>query len=384
MVGLLSPNGVPFPQLDPRRAAQPQATPMMSPPATPAFSGGTSPMGDAFSSSLRDVFAGLAMGSTPQESMAMAGRVMTINGGQRAKQQQTLAQQNRTVQWLKSQGIDDNTASYLASDPVALRAHVAERQRLGRADWQIHKMDDGSSWMIDMHDPTRRNKISGPDPMAAESKMLDLEKKRRDAVGPPETKVVKQADGSEVAVQWDRDKQTWVPMSAPEGGNPVASPKLTEQQSKDVGFYNRGSKLLPVLEQQDKALTDVFSAAGANSPIGSNFLKSDAFRQAEQTGRELLAVILRKDTGAAVTPQEYNLYGDIYLPKPGDDPATIQQKREARRTAMEGLRMGLGTADIIFRSREAAEAAKKQGAGPVADSGGGWTDFGGVKIRRKQ
>jgi hypothetical protein len=193
------------------------------------------------------------------------------------------------------------------------------------------------------------------DTLDQEAKRLDIEAKKKGLQAAPTTKVVKQADGSEVALQWDTKSESWLPLKAPEGGNPVANPKLTEQQSKDVGFYNRGEKILPRLEQQDKDLTDVLSAVGGSV---TNYAKSDKYRQAEQTGRELLAVILRKDTGAAVTPSEFQMYGDIYLPKPGDDQATIEQKRVARKTAIEGLRMGLGTADIIFKSREAMEAAK--------------------------
>lgn len=194
----------------------------------------------------------------------------------------------------------------------------------------------------------------GRDPLDVEAKHLDIATKRKVLEASPTVQRIKQPDGSEVAVQWDAASKQWVPLKAPEGGNPVASPKLTEQQSKDVGFYNRGQKLLPRLEKQDVALTDLMSAGGATL---SNYFKTDAYRQAEQTGRELLAVILRKDTGAAVTPSEMELYGSIYLPKPGDDAQTIQQKRIARQTAIEGLRMGLGPADIIFKSREAAEAA---------------------------
>jgi hypothetical protein len=194
-------------------------------------------------------------------------------------------------------------------------------------------------------------RIKSTDPMDRESKRLDVELKKRnlEKADSPTVQRIKQPDGSEVAVQWDQGKKAWVPLQAPEGGNAVKSPgKLTEQQSKDVGFYNRGSKVVDRLDKQDMALKDTFSALGGNI---SNFLKSDAYRQAEQTGRELLAVILRKDTGAAVTDKEMDLYGNIYLPKPGDDDATVAQKRAARRTAIEGLKMGLGPAEILFNSQ---------------------------------
>lgn len=220
----------------------------------------------------------------------------------------------------------------------------------------------------------RRAKIKTPDEIRRDqlsTRQLELAVKEAEKKGTPAptVRVVKQADGSEVAVQWDDRSGQWVPLKAPEGGNPVSSPKLTEVQSKDVGFYNRAQKILPRLEEQDKALTSGLSAAGSAVPIVGNYLKSDAYRQAEQTGRELMAVILRKDSGAAVTPSEMDLYGSIYLPRPSDDAATIEQKRVARRTAIEGIKMGLGTADILFRDRQALEAKQSPNAATAAQPG---------------
>jgi soluble lytic murein transglycosylase-like protein len=206
-------------------------------------------------------------------------------------------------------------------------------------------------------------KLVTQNPLDTEAKQLDIETKKKALAAPPEIKTI-ETEGGKAAVQWDPNKKAYVPFRPPEGSAP-ANPKLTEQQSKDVGFYNRGKNLLPRLEKQDQFLTDPASAIGGQV---SNYLKSDDYRQAEQTGKELLAVILRKDTGAAVTPSEMGEYGSIYLPKPGDDAATIQQKQVARQTAIEGLRMGLGPAEIIFNSREAAEAAKGAPQAPGAPS----------------
>jgi muramidase (phage lysozyme) len=177
----------------------------------------------------------------------------------------------------------------------------------------------------------------------------------------PTVQRIKQPDGSEVAVQWDKNQRAFVPLNAPQGGNPVANPKLTEQQSKDVGFANRGEAILPRLEKQDKALTDSLSSLGGKVPIVGNYLKSDAYRQAEQTGRELLAVILRKDTGAAVTDSEMQMYSGMYLPQPGDDKDTIEQKRSGRAKAIEGIRLGLGPARILLEQQAALEGLKGGG-----------------------
>lgn len=137
--------------------------------------------------------------------------------------------------------------------------------------------------------------------------------------------------------------------------------KLTEQQSKDLGYYTRGNEANALLAQQGDALTTratggrgqargIADAAIRGTPfIGDsalgNSLVSTERQQAEQSGREVLAAILRKDTGAAITEQEMKVYGDMYLPQPGDSEATISQKAEARTRALESIRSGLGTAE---------------------------------------
>lgn len=124
--------------------------------------------------------------------------------------------------------------------------------------------------------------------------------------------------------------------------------KLTEGQSKDVGFYSRGIYANSDLSQSEDALLSVAEANGGALPLIGNYLKTPAYRQAERAGREFLAVVLRKDTGAAVTQQEFDLYGPMYLPVPGDDIGTLQSKRIARERVMEAIRLGGGTAKPLF------------------------------------
>jgi len=74
---------------------------------------------------------------------------------------------------------------------------------------------------------------------------------------------------------------------------------------------------------------------GSAGPL--NAFRSSTDQQLEQAQREWIAALLRRDTGAAVTPQEFRLYGPMYLPQPGDSPAVIEQKRAARERAFNGL-----------------------------------------------
>lgn len=91
-------------------------------------------------------------------------------------------------------------------------------------------------------------------------------------------------------------------------------------------------------------------------------LRSDEDRRFVGAAKEWLAPILRKDTGAAVTDQEFLFYADTYIPAPGDSPAVLRQKAEARQSAMVAM---VGEAGPLytqthgrreFRARWAPEA----------------------------
>lgn len=123
-----------------------------------------------------------------------------------------------------------------------------------------------------------------------------------------------------------------------------APPKLTEAQGKDIYYLNRMRAVADKLDKAGGALTGYWSANAGSMPGIGNAMKTDDYRMAEQLGREFLASVLRKETGAAITADEWSYYGPLYLPVPGDDDATIERKREARRVAMQGVEAGLGPA----------------------------------------
>lgn len=131
--------------------------------------------------------------------------------------------------------------------------------------------------------------------------------------------------------------------------------KLTEAQGKDVSLYTRGLDSDAVLSGLDTKLTDWAQQNADKIPLGlGNYMKDPAFRQAKQAADGFLTAVLRKETGAAVTPQEFGIYGPMFLPVPGDDPGTIANKRRARQVALLAIRSGLGTAEAVAKANEVA------------------------------
>jgi hypothetical protein len=141
---------------------------------------------------------------------------------------------------------------------------------------------------------------------------------------------------------------------------------LTEAQSKDTVFATRAEGALRKLEPQANALTDPFSAVGSKIPGIGNYLKGTAYQNAEQAGTEFLQAILRKDTGAAITPAEQKEYGRVYLPAPGDGPEVKLQKKASRSRAVEALKAGMTPQAILAQEgalRQNGDAAQSSASG---------------------
>lgn len=151
-----------------------------------------------------------------------------------------------------------------------------------------------------------------------------------------------------------------------QGGSPKP---LTEGQSKDAVYVTKAQGALPALNQHANELLNPVARAveGDATGVARGALQSEEYQQARQAGLEFLAAILRKDTGAAVTASEEDMYGRIYLPIPGDLPAVLQQKEQARNRAVEAIKAGMAPQAIL--NSEIALANSGSGASDAPDTG---------------
>ena len=175
-------------------------------------------------------------------------------------------------------------------------------------------------------------------------------------------------------------------VSVQQGGSAGAMPKLTEGQSKDVVYLTKGAGALPIIDQFGDALTDPIQQVMGVDPTGVVRGKQNpAYQQAEQAGKEFLAAVLRKDTGAAVTKSEEEMYGAMYLPRPGDTPELLDQKKSARARALKAIELGIPSTAIVEMERRgvlpgagnAQPAAPDGGSPTVGAVDGGYRYLGG-------
>ncbi|MCA0338451.1 MAG: hypothetical protein LCH99_01810 [Proteobacteria bacterium] len=192
---------------------------------------------------------------------------------------------------------------------------------------------------------------------------------------------------------WDPDSQSFQRvggMKAPSGTQLSVDPvtgavtfqqgaglkPLTEQQSKDTVYSVRAEGALPLIDEMGNALTSLSESVGGQVPAVGNYLKTPEYQQAEQAGREFLAAILRKDTGAAITSQEMAEYGAVYLPRPGDSPEVLAQKQASRARALAALKAGMPP-NAITAQQNALKGISEAGPGITGEAqDGGSQDAG--------
>jgi hypothetical protein len=73
---------------------------------------------------------------------------------------------------------------------------------------------------------------------------------------------------------------------------------------------------------------------------------SEQQQQTDQARRNFISAVLRKESGAAIPPDEYTNEEKKYFPQAGDGPKVIQQKQEARKLAIEALKAQAGPSGV--------------------------------------
>jgi hypothetical protein len=121
--------------------------------------------------------------------------------------------------------------------------------------------------------------------------------------------------------------------------------KPTEASDKAGIFYSRAA---PASANLDAAVAngyqpndlDYESSLGATSGLPNAVTRhviSDSGRKFYSDAQNFMMSILRPDTGAAFGNDEFQSYGRVFIPMPGDSPELIKQKSIARQTALAAL-----------------------------------------------
>ena len=134
------------------------------------------------------------------------------------------------------------------------------------------------------------------------------------------------------------------PQPASQPNNPFsAGGKFNEGQGKAAGFTDRMLQSEGILSGlngeggvQDQGTSALQTGLSAVPGVG-NYLTSANRQKFEQSKRDFINAQLRRESGAAISPTEFDSANKQYFPTPGDSAEVIQQKAANRRAAVEAM-----------------------------------------------
>lgn len=120
---------------------------------------------------------------------------------------------------------------------------------------------------------------------------------------------------------------------------------LNANQSAAAAYADRMAAANTVLDDPaiTKAQTDLGQQAMGGMPVVGNFLTSKERQMADQAQRDFVNAILRRESGAVISPSEFENASKQYFPQPGDTPQVIEQKRQNRAMAIQGVVRAAGS-----------------------------------------
>jgi hypothetical protein len=137
--------------------------------------------------------------------------------------------------------------------------------------------------------------------------------------------------------------------SRPTGISPkqIEPKPLQEWQRKNIDFGTRmseandiiteiGKNYNPEAVKIAKGLEDIPLAGYA-----ANALISPKDQQIIQAQRQFVNSVLRPESGASISPAEFENAAKQYFPQPNDTDEAIAREKQARQTAIEGLMVGI-------------------------------------------
>lgn len=153
-------------------------------------------------------------------------------------------------------------------------------------------------------------------------------------------------------------------VSVRQGGATIEKPlDLTVEEGKNSGFLIRTRNSNSVLDELEAEGTDVGAKIRQNIPFGvGNFFQTPEFQKYDQARRDFVNAVLRRESGAVISVEEFENANQQYFPQPGDAPEVIAQKRRNRVDAIAGLELGAGegAGSAIVKGRDPAAGQPPQ------------------------
>jgi hypothetical protein len=143
----------------------------------------------------------------------------------------------------------------------------------------------------------------------------------------------------------------------------------TEVQAKSGGFFERMQNSEKIIQNLGNTGTSRTQDMLDQVPIIGNSLISGDKQQLDQAERDFINAQLRQESGAAISPSEFDNARKQYFPQPGDTLQTIQQKQQNRAIAIQAMNKNAGVAYFNQGTGSSPKATSSQATAGAPVSG---------------
>lgn len=143
----------------------------------------------------------------------------------------------------------------------------------------------------------------------------------------------------------------------------------TAAQSTVASYAARIKQSTGILDKIDQGFFERFFNKAV--PDWVSFLRTEAGQSFDQAERDFINAVLRRESGAVISEEEFANARKQYIPQPGEKPAQLKQKREDRLIVQETFKRASGKAyedpDELLRAAGAGGSPGAPTVGTVQD-----------------
>jgi len=145
----------------------------------------------------------------------------------------------------------------------------------------------------------------------------------------------------------------------PDGTISINPPEMKQEQSAALLYGDRMEKANQLLAMYENQGGDFFQNFLNNAPWGvGRAFQTEEFKSFDDARRDFVNAVLRRESGAAIAPSEFESAAKQYFPVFGDSPQQIKEKRERRERAAQLLKAAAGPEANKYLQLLDAEAKK--------------------------
>lgn len=180
----------------------------------------------------------------------------------------------------------------------------------------------------------------------------------RSSAKSPNQKIITETDaqGNVRGIDQSSGKVVW---TLPGAGKTTTQPEIKEFQAAYATYANRIENSTPIIQNLASTITgynpvtlQAYITAQDIAPILSNKKIPENVKSYTQASRDIINAILRKESGAVISDEEFKNARTQYLPMPGDSNSIVQQKLNNIKINLDNYKRAAGGAYVPVASTQ--------------------------------